>query len=80
MTQKTSPIICDGCGGDITTTGNSIDFRLKLSTYSPMAWFVKEGRNNGMMTDALIYPSIDGTKHFCNSLNCVKAWLGKETK
>ena len=72
MTQKLSPIICDGCGKDITTTGNSVDYRLSLDTYTPMS-----GSTSGAVTLMMIYPAIDATKHFCNNLECVKAWLDK---
>lgn len=68
MSQKSAPVICDGCEADITTTGNSVDYRLQLDAYSPPSW-------GGCVTDMMIYPAIEETHHFCNDLDCVRAWL-----
>lgn len=68
MTQKRSPIICDGCKANITTTGNSVDYRLCLSSYSPDSW-------GGAVTDVNIVRVLKEPRHFCNSLECVRAWL-----
>jgi hypothetical protein len=78
VTQKISPVICDGCGGDITTTGNSVDYRLALVTQSPIPWYVAEGQNSGAVTDMMIWPAIKETHHFCNNLDCLRAWLAGE--
>lgn len=75
MTQKISPVICDGCGADITATGNSVDYRLALKTERPVAWFVAEGETCGAVTDMMVYPAIRQTHHFCNDLDCMRAWL-----
>lgn len=75
MTKKISPVICDGCEADITTTGNGEDYRLVLGTESPMPWFVAQGERYGCMTSMAIRPALSETKHFCNSLDCLKAWL-----
>lgn len=79
MTKQHSPVICDGCGADISTTGNMEDFRLSLHTYSPPPWFSREpGRRGGALTCMAIRPAIDAEKHFCNTLECLRAWLGGE--
>lgn len=77
MSQKLSPIICDGCGKDITTTGNCQDYRLRLTTFSPMPWYAAEGRDSGALTLMAVYPAIKNDLHFCNSLRCVKSWVEK---
>jgi hypothetical protein len=77
MTQKLSPVICDGCGADITTTGNSVDYRLVLDTECPMPWFAAEGMDYGAVTEMMVYPAIKEPHHFCNNLRCLKAWLDK---
>lgn len=66
MSEK-SKITCDGCGSNLTTTGNSIDYRLVLANESiPL-------RGN-FATDMMIYPPVDGTKHFCR-LDCLRRWV-----
>src|SRR4051812_24114814 len=76
MTQKHAPTICDGCGADISTTGNMEDYCLLLSTYSPPPWFSLEpGGRGGALTCMAVRPAIDDDRHFCNSLDCLRAWL-----
>lgn len=77
MSQEQAPIICDGCGMDITYTGNSIDYRLKLSIWKPLPWFVGEGKRMGAVTDMMEYPVIDDDRHFCNRIQCVEQWVSK---
>lgn len=75
MTQKKSPVICDGCGKNISATGNAVDYRLELSIKQLPPWYVLEGETGGVVTAMMIYPEIKETKHFCNNLGCVKRWL-----
>lgn len=67
-------VICDGCGRDITTTGNSLDYRLRLTSESKTPWFVAQGQTMGAVTDLMIYPAIQGDKHFCD-LGCLGSWM-----
>lgn len=73
----THKITCDGCGADMTYTGNSVDYYLRLTTGSPQSWYMKEGRNGGAVTDMMIYPPIKGDHHFCG-LECLDRWRGRE--
>jgi hypothetical protein len=63
MTQ----ITCDGCGQDLTTTGNSVDYRLALRNEEiPIGY--------DTVTDYHIYPPLEKNAYFCN-LNCLRRWL-----
>lgn len=67
--MKTVTILCDGCGSDITTTGNSVDYRLALlNERLPL-------RGN-MCTDMMIYPPIKQDAYFCG-VGCLKTWLNR---
>lgn len=60
-------ITCDNCGGYLSKTSNSIDYRLRLSDEMIPC-------NSGAVTDMMIYPSLkDGDCHFCG-LGCLKRW------
>ncbi len=60
---------CDACGRDLTTTGNSIDYRLALKNeHVPSV--------GGFVTDMMVYPAIEHDVHFCG-LSCLRAWLDK---
>ena len=67
MTASEVVIICDGCGKDLTYTGNSVDYRLALVS-QPMP-----SKGGGAASYRLIYPAIKSTKHFCG-LRCLKNW------
>jgi hypothetical protein len=66
MSETTQIITCDGCGNDITTTGNSVDYRLSLRSEPKPSW-------GGAVTDMMIYPSLKSNKHFCG-LGCLDKW------
>lgn len=68
--QKTE-ITCDGCGADLTTRTNSVDYRLVLFAES------KPGYGSGVYTDMLIAPPVDRPCHFCR-LECLDHWRGRE--
>jgi len=63
MTQ----ILCDHCKRDLTTTGNSMDYRLLLKSEEISA-------PSGPVTDMWIEPAISRDHHFCN-LKCLKEWV-----
>jgi hypothetical protein len=63
MTQ----ITCDGCGQDLTTTSNSVDYRLALRNEV----IPNRGR---AVTDIHISPSLEKDAHFCD-LICLRRWL-----
>jgi hypothetical protein len=67
---KTTTVLCDGCGSDLTRTGNSVDYRLALTNEAiPSA--------GGFVTDMMIYPSLrDGDKYFCG-LGCLDHWRAR---
>jgi len=74
--MRKSEIICDGCDADLTYTGNSVDYRLVLTTEGKTPWFVREGLTIGAMTDVNLEPPIKRTHHFCG-IPCLIKWLGK---
>lgn len=70
--MKFAKVTCDGCGADISSTGNSIDYRLLLTA--------EELPPAGMsVTDMMIYPPIKQDAHFCG-LGCLAVWLTKFNK
>ena len=70
MSEK-SETTCDGCGRkDVDRTGNSIDYYIELGNARSRSW-------GGAVTDAMIYPPIEGgTKHFCG-VGCLCKWAQK---
>lgn len=63
-------IECDSCGKDLTTSGNSVDWRLTLRPERiPPA--------GGFCTDMMIYPALDRAYHFCH-MGCLEAWQAKK--
>jgi hypothetical protein len=64
--MKTVTITCDTCERDITTTGNSVDYRLAVLSQSIPS-------RGGIVTDMMIYPVLDRDYYFC-SLNCFREW------
>lgn len=71
--MRDEKVTCDGCGRDLTTRSNSVDYRLALDSES------KPGRGDGFYTDMMIYPSIDRPHHFCG-LKCLDHWSGRRLK
>lgn len=69
MTVRTS-VTCDGCGADLTWTGNSIDWRLALLNETIP-------HRGSACTDMMIYPAIERDTHFCR-LPCLQDWLGRQ--
>lgn len=68
---KTVKVTCDGCGGDLTTRSNSVDYRLVLGSES------KPGYGASAYTDMMIYPPVDRTYYFCE-LGCLDQWRARE--
>lgn len=62
-------VTCDGCGKDITTTGNCVDYRLALVVES-----IPCGRN--MVTLLHVTPPLNRDHHFCG-VGCLKNWITK---
>lgn len=67
--MRNEKVSCDSCGRDITTSGNSIDYRIVLQ--SEVVPFEGIG-----CTDMMIWPQIKGAKHFCG-ITCLKTWVGQ---
>jgi|SRR5580692_429533 hypothetical protein len=67
---KIVKVTCDGCGHDLTTRSNSVDYRLVLAAES------KPGCGAGAYTDMMIYPPVDRTYYFCG-LECLDHWRGR---
>lgn len=72
--SHSTEVLCDGCGADLTTTGNSEDWRLALVSQAKMPWYIAEGMRSGAVTDLAIAQPIQGDKHFCG-LRCLRSWL-----
>jgi hypothetical protein len=70
---RDTKVKCDGCERDLTSTGNSVDYRLVLESESIPPWYREEGLSGGVVTDMLIDPPIDRAHHFC-SLGCLDKW------
>src|SRR5688500_12856702 len=68
---KVVKVTCDGCGKDLTTRTNSVDYRLVLGSES------KPGYGEGAYTDMAIYPPTDRTYYFCD-LRCLDHWLDRK--
>lgn len=77
MSRAIPKVTCDGCGADVTATGNSVDYRLTLHAESLPAWWQLEGEGGGMCTNMMIYPAVKKPLHFCNNIACVQKWLAK---
>lgn len=69
--MKTVKVVCDGCGSDLTTRTNSVDYRLVLDSEN------KPGYGAGFYTDMGIYPAVDRPYHFCG-LKCLDRWRDHE--
>ena len=63
-------VTCDGCGHDLTTRSNSVDYRLVLAAES------KPGYGAGAYTDMMIDPPVDRTYYFFD-LGCLDHWRGR---
>jgi hypothetical protein len=60
-------VSCDGCGKDLTTTSNAVDYRLALSSESiPFSGQVA--------TTMMVYVPVHRTRHFCG-VGCLKKWM-----
>lgn len=67
---KTTTVECDGCGADLTYTGNCEDYRLALLNQNIPS-------RGGFVTMLGKYPSIkDGDKYFCG-LKCLDQWRNR---
>lgn len=68
---KTVQVTCDGCGHDITTRSNMVDYRLVLSAED------KPGYGAGAYTAMHILPPVDRSHYFCG-LQCLDHWRARE--
>jgi hypothetical protein len=68
--MRVEKVTCDGCGHDLTTRTNSVDYRLVLASES------KPGYGPGVYTDMGIYPAVERAHHFCD-LACLDRWRGR---
>jgi len=64
-------IYCDGCGDNLSASGNSIDYRLSLIVE-------RIAPHDGPLTDVMRYPPIKKDCHFCD-LRCLRNWLDSKT-
>lgn len=62
-------ITCDGCGADLTSTGNCVDYRLALTNQSIPT-------TGGFVTAMGKYPAMDSNAHFCG-LACLDLWTDR---
>jgi len=67
--MQETKITCDGCGNDLTYTGNEEEYRLALNlerkTIHPDITYV---------TSMYFIPPIKKNKHFCG-IECIEKWL-----
>lgn len=63
-------ITCDDCGNDLTTTGNSEDYRLCLKPEAIPS-------SGGIVTDLAAHPPIDKAAYFCD-IPCFLRWVKKK--
>jgi hypothetical protein len=64
-------IYCDGCRDNLSSSGNSIDYRLSLSVE-------RIAPHEGPVTDVMRYRPIGQDCHFCG-LKCLRNWLDSKT-
>lgn len=69
--MRIEKVTCDGCGVDLTTRTNSVDYRLVLAAES------KPGYGSGFYTGMMIWPPVERTHHFCD-LACLDQWRNRE--
>lgn len=66
--SELNKITCDACQVDLTTSTNSIDYRIVFGNQ-------RIPSKGGFVTDMMMHPHIEGgTKHFCN-MKCFRTWL-----
>lgn len=69
---KTVSVTCDGCGNDLTSTSNCVDWRLALvNERLPIASGV------ATVTSMGVYPATMQDGYFCG-VDCLRSWLDKE--
>jgi hypothetical protein len=69
--MREEKVTCDGCGHDLTTRSNSVDYRLVLASES------KPGYGAGAYTDMMISSPLEREHHFCG-LDCLDHWRARE--
>jgi hypothetical protein len=67
--MKTTNVTCDGCGADLTTTGNCEDYRLGLIVESIPS-------RGGAVTAMAAYPPLERDAHFCG-IRCLDHWSAR---
>src|SRR6185312_9710099 len=75
MPRKTE-FTCDGCGEDLTYTGNCEDYYLVVTYGSKQPWYVKEGLRGGAVTSMAKSPPVDRDYYFCD-LKCLDYWRSR---
>lgn len=66
---RTTEIICDGCGADLTYTGNCEDYYLVVKSASKLS-------RGGFVTEMAKYPPIKREHDFCD-LVCLDHWRAR---
>lgn len=69
---KTVKITCDGCGRDLTYTGNCVDYRLVLAPENKAIY-----PGAGAVTDVILSPPVKRPFYFCD-LSCLDHWRSRE--
>lgn len=65
--MRITTVTCDGCGNDLTTRTNIVDYRLVLAPED------MPGYGAGAYTAMGKYPAVDRAHHFCG-LRCLDQW------
>lgn len=66
-------VICENCSRDLTYTGNSIAWSLRLTNRS-----IPIDPESICVSDMLIYPCLEKDLDFCG-MGCLTKWMVKET-
>lgn len=69
--MKKEEVLCDNCGGDITYTHNSIDYRISCCVER-----IPHNPRASSVTSMMIYPPLEHDHYFCG-VGCLKEWAKK---
>ncbi len=72
MTPKTTTILCDNCERDLSSSGNSIDYRIALLNQGIPS-------RGGFVTDVMLYPHLEHDRYFCG-VRCMRKFLELDQK
>jgi hypothetical protein len=71
--SKTTIVVCDACGHDLTETGNCEDYRVLLCSERIPSW-------DGIVTAMAAYPEFPHALHFCSRVCLMKHLTNPEPR